>query len=82
MSNLKIENTISPINNKILDIVGVYLFIVFLMCIFVNILLLVIFIRFKQLRTSLNKLIMVLTGFNLFGSIQFPFLIHSHFAYE
>jgi len=73
---------ISPINDLILNLVGVYLVIVFLLCIIVNTLLLVVFARFKQLRTTLNKLIMILTVFNLFGSIQFPFVIHSHFVHK
>ena len=50
---------ISPINDLILNLVGVYLVIVFLLCIIVNTLLLVVFARFKQLRTTLNKLIMI-----------------------
>ena len=74
------EPKISPINKIILNIIGFYLIILFLLCILVNTKLLIIFVRFKQLHTSLNKLIIVLTLFNLLGSIQFPFLILSNFA--
>jgi hypothetical protein len=73
---------ISPINSKILHTIGVYLIAVFLLCIFINALLLTIFARFKKLRTSLNKLIFVLTAINLFGSIQFPFVILSNFVHK
>ena len=76
------KTKISPINTQILNAIGIYLFILFLLCILVNTLLLVIFARYKELRTFLNKLIIVLTAFNLFGSIQFPFLIHSNFVHK
>lgn len=80
-SNLfEIKNKTSPINKKILYTIGVYLIIVFLLCICLNTLLLVVYARFKKLRTPLNKLIIVLTAFNLFGSIEFPFVIHSNFV--
>jgi hypothetical protein len=82
MKNYIVEQKISPINKELLNIIGSYLFILFLLCILVNTQLLIIFVRFKQLRTSLNKLIIVLTAFNLFGSIQFPFLIHSNFVHK
>ena len=71
--------TASTINSKILNMTGAYLVFTILLCLVVNTLLLDVFVRFKQLRTSLNKLIIVLTAFNLFGSIQFPLVIHSHF---
>ena len=76
------EIKISPINGKILNTIGVFLFMIFLLCIFVNTQLLVIFVRFKQLRTALNKLIIVLTAFNLLGSCVFPFVIHSNFVHK
>jgi hypothetical protein len=76
------EIKISPINGKILNTIGVFLFMIFLLCILVNTQLLVIFARFKQLRTSLNKLIIVLTAFNLLGSCVFPFVIHSNFVHK
>jgi hypothetical protein len=56
--------------------------VVFFLCIFVNALLLTAFARFKKLRTSLNKLIIVLTTLNLLGSVQFPFDIHSNFVHK
>ena len=76
------KTKISPINSQILNAIGIYMLTLFLLCILVNILLLVIFARYKELRTLLNKLIIVLTAFNLFGSIQFPFLIHSNFVHK
>ena len=75
-------NTISPINFFLLDLVGVYLVIVFLLCVVVNSSLLYVFARFKKTRTTLNKLILIMTAFNLFGSIEFPFVIHSHFVHK
>ena len=82
MKNYITEPKISPINKELLNIIGTYLFILFLLCILVNTQLLVIFARFKQLRTSLNKLIIVLTAFNLLGSCVFPFVIHSNFVHK
>ena len=73
---------VSPINHIILYMIGVYLVVIFLLAIFVNALLLFVFARFKKLRTSLNKLIIVLTFFNLLGSVQFPFVIHSNFVHK
>jgi len=83
MSKIK-ENEIkiSPINDKLLNTIGVYFVILFLLCIIVNTFLLCIFGRFKKLRTALNKLIIALTAFNLFGSIQFPFVIYSSFVHK
>jgi hypothetical protein len=78
----EIESKISPIYSKILYIIGIYLCVVFFLCIFVNALLLTAFARFKKLRTSLNKLIIVLTTLNLLGSVQFPFEIHSNFVHK
>lgn len=80
--HLKKADTISPINSIVLDFVGVYLIIVFLLCIVVNSLLLYVFVRYKKTRTALNKLIFIMTAFNLFGSIQFPFVIHSSFVHK
>ena len=80
--HLKKADTISPINSIVLDFVGVYLIIVFLLCIVVNSLLLYVFVRYKKTRTALNKLIFIMTTFNLFGSIQFPFVIHSSFVHK
>ena len=84
MTRTKFEDEIkiSPINSKILYTIGVYLCFVFVLCIFINGILLTVFARFKKLRTSLNKLIIVLTAINLFGSVQFPFVIHSNFAHK
>ena len=82
MKKLAKENEESPIEKQILNAIGVYLVIVFILCVFLNTLLLVIFARFKKMRTTLNKLILVMTAFNLFGSIQFPFVIQSNFIHR
>ena len=73
---------ISPINPITLNLIGVYLVIVFVLSVFINTILLYVFARFKQTRTALNKLIIVMTAINLFGSIQFPFVIQSNFAHK
>ncbi len=76
------KTKISPINPQILNAIGIYMLTLFLLCILVNTLLLVIFARYKELRTLLNRLIIVLTAFNLLGSIEFPFVIHSNFVHK
>jgi hypothetical protein len=81
-TKFEVEIKSSPINSKILYTIGVYLCFVFVLCIFINAILLSVYARFKKLRTSLNKLIIVLTVINLFGSIQFPFVIHSNFVHK
>jgi len=66
-TKFEVEIKSSPINSKILYTIGVYLCFVFVLCIFINAILLSVFARFKKL---------------LFGSIQFPFVIHSNFAHK
>jgi hypothetical protein len=80
IDKLKNANKISPINPIVLNLIGIYLIIVCVLSVFINAILLYVFARFKKLRTALNKLIIAMTAINLFGSIQFPFVIQSHFA--
>lgn len=75
---LKNENIKSPIDEQILNVVGAYLIITFFFCVVLNSLLLLVFIKYKKLRTPLNELIVVLTFVNLLGSIQFPLVIQSN----
>jgi Na+-driven multidrug efflux pump len=77
---LKNEHVISPVNKHVLMISGIYLILILLICIILNTLLLVIYCKHKQIRTSLNQIIMLMTLFNLIGSIQFPFIIDSFFV--
>lgn len=79
---LKNANVDSPLNRAALELIGFYLVANFILCITVNSILLLVFIRYKKIRTPLNQLIMVMTIFNLIGSIQFPFVIHSHMSYK
>ena len=81
-TKLKNPNQVSPIDSLILDLVAAYLVLTFLLCVTINSALLYVFARYPKIRTSYNKLIMVMTAFNLFGSVQFPFVIHSHFVYK
>ena len=76
------ENKISPVNDLLLDMNGVYLLIVLLLSIFANGMLLLVFIRFEKLRTPFNMLIFVMTAFNLGGSVVFPFIIHASFSHK
>jgi hypothetical protein len=73
---------ISPANPIALNLVGSYLLIVFLLCIKVNVILIYVFVRFERIRTGLNKLILVTSLFNLFGSISLPILVQSHFDHK
>jgi Na+-driven multidrug efflux pump len=77
---LKNENIISPVNKHILTISGIYLILILFLCVILNALLLSIYYKHKQIRTSLNQIIMLMTLFNLIGSIQFPFIIDSFFV--
>ena len=74
---LKNENVISPVNKHILTISVIYLILILFLCVILNRLLLVIYFKHKKIRTPLNQIIMIMTLFNLIGSIQFPFLIDS-----
>lgn len=60
----------SPLARSILLPVGVYL---------VFTLLLYLFYRYRKLQTPVNKLICIITLFNLIASAQFPIVIHSTF---
>jgi hypothetical protein len=75
---IKINST-SPIDPKTLNLIGVYLVILFLLCILFNSIVLFMFLRHKELRIPLNTLIISMTLHNLITSIQYPFLIHSTF---
>ena len=46
-----------------------------------NSLLLLVYIRFDNVRTPINKVICVMTIFNLFGCVQFPLVIYSYFVH-
>lgn len=76
---LKNANKTSPISGIILDIIGVYLIITFILCILLNATLIILFARIKRIRTSLNFLIFLMTVFNLIGALAFPTVIHGHF---
>lgn len=76
---LKNANKTSPISGIILDIIGVYLIITFILCILLNSTLIILFARIKRIRTSLNFLIFLMTVFNLIGALAFPTVIHGHF---
>jgi hypothetical protein len=75
---LKNENVISPVNKHILTVSVIYLILILFLCVILNTLLLVVYYKHKKiLQTRLNQIIMIMTLFNLIGSIQFPFLIDS-----
>lgn len=73
---------ISPLDAFTLNLIGMYLLAIMLLCVFFNLLLLVIFIRFKDLRNIFNLFIIAVTALNLFGSFAFPFTIHSSFNHR
>lgn len=70
---------ISPIDPFILNIIGVYLCLTLFICLLFNTILLIIFIRFKELRNKFNIFIMGITTLNVIGSIEIPFVIYSSF---
>ncbi len=69
----------SPLDPIVLDSLAVFLTIIGIMCFLSNSFLAFIFIRFKELHTPLNVLIVAITLSNLSGTIQFPFVIYSNF---
>ena len=79
---LKNRNSVSPLNTSVLNLIGIYSVMIFILCVLTNSLLLLVFNRYKKLRTPLNQLIMIMTIFNLICSVQFPFVIHSHFNHK
>jgi hypothetical protein len=72
----------SPLNSLYTNLFGVYLIIIFLLCIILNSILLFVFYRNKELRIPFNMLIMFITSLNLLSTIQFPFVIHSSFSHR
>ena len=70
---------ISPIDPFILNIIGFYLCLTLFICLLFNTILLIIFIRFKELRNKFNIFIMGITTLNVLGSIEIPFVIYSSF---
>ncbi len=74
------SSEISTIDKTYLIIGGIYLTLTMTSGIVLNGLLLVVYIRFESVRTPFNFVIFVLTAFNLLSCLQFPFVIHSHFA--
>jgi hypothetical protein len=72
----------SPLNSLYTNLFGIYLIIIFLLCIILNSILLFVFYRNKELRIPFNILIMVITFLNLLSTIQFPFVIHSNFSHK
>ncbi len=87
MSNSKREeksvelelNDMSPLNRSTLNLITIYLILVFIMCVFFNLMLLRLFIKYKDLRNVFNIFIIAVSCLNLIGSVVFPFTIHSSF---
>ena len=70
----------SPIECYKLNIISFYCAILLLISIVINTSLLWVFYRYDDLRTSFNRFIIVLTFFNLIGSLtELPFVIVSNF---
>ncbi len=79
---LKNENKISPSNHFGLNLAGYYLIFVFLVGFLSNFILILVFLRYNLIKFSLNRLIFVMTVFNLIGTVQFPFVIVSNFEHK
>lgn len=77
IEEIRVKQT-SPIDPFILNLCAGFLIITFFLCFFCNSYLLIAFIRFKDLRCSLNLLIITITVSNLSGSFQFPPIIYSY----
>lgn len=72
-------NPISPLDPFTLNLIGIYLTVIMTLCVAFNSLLLVLFIRFKDMRNIFNIFIIAVSALNLVGSFAFPFAIHSSF---
>ncbi len=70
----------SPISKFWTTLFGLYLVVIFMLCIILNSTLLLVFFRNKELRIPFNMLIIVITSLNLLSTIQFPLVIHSSFS--
>jgi hypothetical protein len=72
----------SPLKPYILDSIAVFLSIIGITCFISNSYLIITFIRFKELHTSLNVLILAISFSNLIGTFQFPFVISSYLKHR
>ena len=77
-NNAEIVQISIQIDGLTLKIVGSYLILSLILNVILNSTLLLVFYRYRKLRTPLNMLIIVTTIFNMFGSVQFPFIIYSN----
>jgi len=80
--NVNYYSEISALNPVLLDIVGLFLCMVFILCLMFNFVMLYVFMHYKEIRSSVNKLVMAIAIINLFNSFQFPYLIKSFFAHK
>ena len=81
-STVNFDEFDSPLEPITLYSFAVFLTLIGIMCFFSNSYLVYIFIRFKELHTPLNVLIVAITLSNLSGSIQFPFIIYSNYNHR
>ncbi len=71
---------LSPIECTILNGISIFLIIIFLLSLILNLYVLVIFYKNKELHKPINLAIVVLTVANLLGTLlEFPFTILSNF---
>jgi hypothetical protein len=59
-----------------------YLLFTFITSLLLNSVLILIFIRYKKSRTPLNRIIIMTTALNLFGTFQFPLEIYSNLTHR
>ena len=81
-STVNFDKFNSPLEPIILDAFAIFLTLIGIMCFSSNSYLAFIFIRYKELHTPLNVLIVAITLSNLSGSIQFPFVIYSNYNHK
>jgi hypothetical protein len=76
---MSVLNQNSPIECYKLNILSIFCIIIFVLSLFFNFSLLMIFVSFKKLRTNINVLIIFITFMNLFMTITvLPFVIQSN----
>lgn len=76
------NSTVSPLDDQVLDAIGYYLIVCFCLCVLSNSVLLIVFVRHKELRVPLNLFTISVSVCNLVSAIQFPFIIDSSFSHR
>lgn len=74
---------LSPLDPVIQVFFGSYLSLIFILCLFVNILFIILYIKYDEIRSNTTNLfILFISILNLTASLTLPLVIHSTFSYK